>query len=127
MSNSTNTDTDIASTEIISCFGTWTDAWNAGDVDGFLDGYYDSDSVRYVGGETVIRGKNNIVQHFRSRGATGTLSLVHFEVDFISPEDAICFGQYHVVDDEEEIHEGYFTAHVRRIGDSWKIVSDHSS
>ncbi len=122
------------SSEISKSFGEWTDAWNKGDIEGYLDGYSDIPSVRYVSGKKVTKGKENIANLFRDRGARGRLTLVHFETDCISDLDAVCFGQYRLVecnndgpDDEGKTHEGCFTVHVRKIEGSWKIISDHSS
>ena len=97
--------------------------------------------MRYVSGKQVTRGKHNIVKLFQTRGARGFLSVVHFELESISDLDAVCFGQYHLVEksdsataksgdsleSDENVHEGCFTVHVRKIKGSWKIVSDHSS
>lgn len=127
--------------EIQSAFEEWTNAWNNHDIDGYLDGYADIPSVRYVSGKQVTRGKHNIVKLFQTRGARGFLSVVHFELESISDLDAVCFGQYHLVEksdsataksgdsleSDENVHEGCFTVHVRKIKGSWKIVSDHSS
>ena len=126
----------IASTEIRTCFDKWTNAWNEGNIEGYLDGYADSPSVRYVSGKKVTKGKDNIVSLFQERGARGVLKLVHFESECVSASDAVCFGQYRLVectggddghDDIKETHEGCFTVHVRKINGSWKIISDHSS
>mmetsp|Transcript_20937 Transcript_20937/g.31809 ORF Transcript_20937/g.31809 Transcript_20937/m.31809 type:complete len:145 (-) Transcript_20937:1848-2282(-) len=113
-------------TEIKSCFDTWSNCWNSGDIEGYLDGYLDSPSVRYVSGKKVVRGKDSIAEHFRARGAGGQLSLTHFETDCLTDEHAICFGQYRL-ELEGGIHEGCFTCHVQKIDKSWKIISDHSS
>ncbi len=133
----------VASSEISTCFQTWTNAWNEGNIVGYLDGYADSPLTRYVSGKKVINGKDNIIKMFEERGARGNLSLVHFESDCISEHDAICFGQYKLVecavkeDDrgrikdvntgEEHMYEGCFTVHVRKLQNTWKIISDHSS
>ena len=124
--------------EIQSCFDKWAQAWNEGDINGYLDGYSDIPSVRYVSTKMVTRGKENIVKLFQERGAKGKLSLLHLESDIIGQDDAICFGQYRLVEEchvdgdnsgnqEEKVHEGCFTVHVRRIQNEWKIISDHSS
>ncbi len=91
-------------TEVRSSFDEWTKAWNEGDIERYLDGYYDDSSdnttttttkpVRYVSGKTVVRGKDAISTFFRWRGAKGALSLVHFETNVISDTDVLCFGQY---------------------------------
>lgn len=125
------------SSEIKECFDKWTYAWNEGNIEGYLDGYVDSPIARYVSGKTVTRGKDNIARMFKERGARGNLSLISFESCCVSEHDAICFGQYRLIqyttvadnneDSLEETQEGCFTVHVRRVQHSWKIISDHSS
>jgi ketosteroid isomerase-like protein len=121
----------LFNSEIKACFDKWTKSWNEGDINGYLQGYADLPSVRYVGGKKVVVGKENVSKLFQERGARGRLSLVHFESDCVSATDAICFGKYRLVEtiseDQEENHEGCFTIHLRRIDGSWKILSDHSS
>lgn len=119
--------------EIKSCFDSWTKCWNSGDVDGYLNGYIQSSSARYVSGKNIIRGYDEICKHFHSRGAKGKLLLKNFESNVISDCHAVCFGEYQLdlLDGSGEQYEGCFTCHLQKvdIGDSkgWKIVSDHSS
>jgi len=118
--------------EIKASFDEWTKAWNVGDINGYLQCYANSTSVRYVSGKEVVVGKENISKLFEERGAKGRLCLVHFESDCVSDTDAVCFGKYQLVendseDHEEKVHEGCFTVHLRRIEGYWKILSDHSS
>ncbi len=123
--------------QIRECFDCWTDAWNRGDINGYLDGYLNSPKTRYVSGKKVIRGKENIVEQLKARGGPkGILSLTEFEVELMTDcRDAVCFGQYKLIDGSEN-HAGCFTVHLRQVlredddgGDvhNWKIVSDHSS
>ena len=112
--------------DIRNSFDNWTTAWNNDDIEGYLNGYANLPSVRYVSGKKIIKGKENIENLFRERGAKGTLSLVHFESECVSESDAVCFGQYRLTCDDDK-HEGCFTVHVRKIEGSWKIISDHSS
>ncbi len=140
----------IAKQQIRECFDCWTESWNRGDLNGYIEGYFDSPSTRYVSGKKVIIGKQNIHQLLESRGGPkGELSLVSFEVEVMSDcNDALCFGQYELKlptsdkhqeennNNENIIHKGCFTVHVRKISigqeeenkdSSWKIISDHST
>lgn len=135
--------------QIRECFNEWTEAWNKGDIDGYLNGYMDSSQTRYVSGKKVVRGKENIRSMLEARGGPkGILSLVELDVEVMSNcKDAICFGQYQLEmsidsddddDQKKEIHMGCFTVHVSKIAinagedeanenQTWKIFSDHSS
>lgn len=118
--------------EIKKCFDSWTECYNQGNLNGYLEAYADSEYTRYVNGSNIIIGIQNIRDLVHSRGSNGVLSLEHFQVDMISDHDAICFGQYrlHVKTDGNDSfakHKGCFTVHVRKFEGAWKIWSDHSS
>lgn len=118
--------------EIKLAFSQWTDAYNRGNIDGYLEGY-DLPTMRYVSGKNIIIGKEEVCKVFREKGTKGFLELVHFEAECFGG-DAICFGKYKLTEDikdgkkiEEIVHEGCFTVHVRKLNGQWKIISDHSS
>ena len=132
--------------QIRQCFNEWTEAWNKGDSDGYLNGYMESPKTRYVSGKKVVYGKENIRSMLEARGGPkGFLSLVELAVEVMSNcKDAMCFGKYQLEvdiendndDQKKEIHTGCFTVHVRKViegsdeiieNHTWKIVSDHSS
>jgi hypothetical protein len=101
-------------------------------LDGYLEAYADSEKTRYVSGSDIIIGKERIKELVYSRGAKGMLSLDTLQIDFISEQDAICFGKYvlqlsKVQEKDMEYYKGCFTVHLKNIEDQWKIVSDHSS
>lgn len=118
--------------EIRKCFNSWTKCYNDGNLDGYLEAYADSEKTRYVSGSDIIIGKEKIKELVHSRGVKGMLSLDTLQIDFISEQNAICFGQYmlqlsKVQDKDMEYRKGCFTVHLKKIEDQWKIVSDHSS
>ena len=80
--------------EVRKAFDTWTSAWNCGDVDGYLEAYENSDTVRYVSGSKIFHGKEDIVKTYKEKGIKGQLALEHFEVDAIGLENAIAFGEF---------------------------------
>lgn len=121
---------DAMVTSIRTAFDGWGAAWNNGDLEGYLEGYWDSEQTRYVSNAQVVRGKAAIVAGYRSRfprsEALGTLALQHIEVEAIGEQDALIFGvMAHTLD--ETTREVAFTVHVRQIDGTWRIVSDHSA
>ena len=113
--------------EVRKAFDTWTSAWNSGDVDGYLEAYENSDTVRYVSGSKIIHGKEDIVKKYKEKGIKGQLALGNFEVDDIGLENAIAFGEFLLTIDENTKAKGVFTVHVRLQNGLWRIHSDHSS
>lgn len=103
------------------------DAWNAGDLDGYLATY--AENARYVGRGMLYEGKAAIEDAFRSRFASpemmGHLELERLEIEIETDSDALLFGQItHSLDGQTQ--RGVFTLHVKRFGDEWLIASDHS-
>ena len=105
-------------------------AWNRGDLDGYLAGYWDSDKTLWVSNGSLTRGKWAIVAAYKTRFQThqqmGKLTLADLEIDVLTPADAIAFGRWRLVM-EDKAAEGFFTVQLRKIKGTWLYVSDHSS
>jgi ketosteroid isomerase-like protein len=105
-------------------------AWNRGDLDGYLAGYWDSEKTRWARGGMVIRGKEAISGALSVRFPTpdtmGTIEAASLEIEVLSDTDALVFGRLvHTL--RGTIQKGLFTVHVRNIGGNWLVVSDHFS
>ena len=95
-------------------------AWNRGDLDAFMDGYWRSDSLTFYSGGDVRR--------YRSEGrAMGTLRFDLHSIDALGEDAALVRGAWHLTLGTSEPH-GLFSLLLRRIpGQGWKIVHDHTS
>ena len=105
-------------------------AWNRGDIEGYLAGYWDSEGTRWASGATVVRGKKAIAAAFRSRFPSpqqmGKIEVTGLEVEVLTGTDALVFGHLtHTVGGL--VRKGVFTVHLRKIGGDWFVVSDHFS
>jgi uncharacterized protein (TIGR02246 family) len=111
-------------------FDAWNTAWNSGDLEGYLAGYWDSDQTRYVSNTRVIRGKAAIAESYRARFPSpemmGHLTLVELEVEPMGSSDALAFGVVQLIR-QADVFNGVFTVHVRHIDGAWLMVSDHTS
>ncbi len=106
--------------------------WNAGDIAAFMTGYWQSDSLRFVSGNTVRRGWQETLARYQAtypdRSSMGELSFELYETELLSPDAAIVLGRFHLkrqapLDDLT----GLFTVVLRKIDGAWKIVHDHTS
>lgn len=115
---------------IRDAFTAWGDAWNSGDLEGYLAGYYDSEQTRYISNGKVIQGQQAIVDAYRARFPTpeslGQLALLELEVEPIGDRDGLVFGIWQHTRDGVT-GSGAFTVHVRCFGGVWQIVTDHTS
>lgn len=115
---------------IRDAFESWGQAWNNGDLNGYLAGYWDSDQTRYVSNAEVIEGRSAIVEAYQARFTSpemmGTLNLTRLEIELIGEDNALIFGMWQLQRGTGTA-TGVFTAHVRRFDGVWLMVSDHTS
>lgn len=102
-------------------------AWNAGDVDGFMDGYWVSPELRFASGGTVTRGYQETLdrykQRYPNRDLMGQLSFDELEIVPLGEDAAVVHGRW-LLTRENDTPGGLFTLIFRRIDGSWNIVSD---
>ena len=124
--------TEIKKTEIAirHVFEAGCTAWNRGDLDGYLASYWDSDKTIWVSSGALTRGNKAIVASYKARFSTpsrmGKLTLLELEIDVLTTEDAIAFGRWMLVVDNDS-STGFFTVQLRKIESTWLFVTDHSS
>ena len=105
-------------------------AWNAGDIDRFMDGYARTPDLRFATGGTVTRGWQETLdrykQRYPDRAAMGTLAFADLDTTVLSPDAAVVFGRWRLKTVKGEPN-GLFTLLFRRTGAGWRIVADHTS
>jgi ketosteroid isomerase-like protein len=105
-------------------------AWNRGDVDAFLVGYWRSPQLSFSGSSGVARGWDGVLARYKrnypDRAAMGQLDFSELEFRFLGPDAALVLGRWHLKRDKDDIG-GVFTLVWQRFPDGWKIVHDHTS
>ena len=105
-------------------------AWNRGDVDTFLVGYWHSPELTFSGSSGVARGWDGVLARYKKnypdRGAMGQLDFSELEFRFLGPDAALVLGWWHLKRDKDDIG-GVFTLVWQRFPDGWKIIHDHTS
>jgi ketosteroid isomerase-like protein len=105
-------------------------AWNRGDLDGFMQGYWKSDSLMFVGKTAPTYGWQNTLDHYKSsypdKAAMGILTFEIKKVQILDATNAFVFGAWHLKREKDE-PGGYYTLWFRKIDGVWKIVVDHTS
>ena len=105
-------------------------AWNHGDLEGYLAGYWDSDQTIWISSGSLRRGRDAIVAAYRARFSTpqnmGKIHLAELEIDVRTSTDATSFGRWRLILDNES-SEGFFTVQLKMLDGAWFYVSDHSS
>jgi uncharacterized protein (TIGR02246 family) len=106
------------------------DAWNRGDVEGYMDGYARAADTVFVSGDNVTRGWQTVLDRYKknynSREKMGTLTFSDLEITPIGNDAAMVLGRWQLQRANDKPH-GRFTLILRRTKQSWKIVHDHTS
>ncbi len=104
--------------------------WNKADLDNFVKGYWNNDSVMFIGGKGIVYGYQNTLDRYKkSYSDTAQMGKLRFEilhVNKLSPEYYYVVGKYFLKRSVGDA-EGHYTLLFRKIKGVWKIISDHSS
>jgi uncharacterized protein (TIGR02246 family) len=106
------------------------DAWNRGDIEGYMDGYARSETTVFVSGDNVTHGWQTVLERYKkgydSREKMGTLTFSDLEITPVGTDAAIVLGRWHLKRSKDEPH-GRFTLIFRKTKQGWRIVHDHTS
>ncbi|HIK93820.1 MAG TPA: DUF4440 domain-containing protein [Planctomycetes bacterium] len=117
-------------TQIKSIIAVQADAWNRGDIDGFMQHYWKSEELTFSSGGKTTRGwqatKDGYHQRYPTRDLMGLLTFSELEVTPLGDTAALVLGRWHLKRDSEPIG-GNFSLTFRLIDGHWLIVHDHTS
>jgi len=121
---------DTSAAQIRAVLADQAAAWNRGDIDGFMQGYWNSEQLRFASGDSVTYGwaaaNQRYHQHYPDRAAMGTLDFSDLDVELLAPDAAVVFGHWALQREHDRPH-GLFTLVLRKTADGWKISRDHTS
>ena len=104
--------------------------WNKGDIPGFMQGYWNSDSLVFVGKNGPTYGYNNTLRNYQKNYPNKDyMGILNFDILSVQPMEKDHFfviGKF-MLQRKVGDASGHFTLIFRRINGIWKIVSDHSS
>ena len=128
--NSTGFTQDRNARAILDLLDTQTAAWNKGDLQGFMKGYWENDSLRFIGKSGITYGCSNTLANYKrgypDTAAMGKLNFTILVVKKLSPRYYEVVGKWYL---KRSIGDasGHYTLLLRKIKGSWVIVADHSS
>jgi len=124
------TQSQNATAQIRSVLRAQQDAWNRGDIDGFMNGYGRSASTVFVSEDTIRRGWETVRERYRKkysdRAKMGTLAFSDLEIMLLSPDAGVVLGRWSLKRANDQPH-GRFTLIFKRLPEGWRIVHDHTS
>lgn len=105
-------------------------AWNKGDIEAFMKGYWNSPQMTFVSGDNVTKGWQPTLERYKksydSRAKMGVLSFTDLEITVTGKESAVVLGRFTLVRENDK-PTGMFTLNFRRFKNGWKIILDHTS
>ena len=117
-------------TEVRNVLAKQNAAWNRGDVDAFMVGYWENDSLMFIGESGVTYGYKNTLSNYKKNypdtTTMGKLTFTLIKVKQLSTEYFHVTGKYYLTRTIGDA-SGHFTLLFRKIKGKWVIISDHSS
>lgn len=105
-------------------------AWNNGDIEQFMKGYWQNDSLAFIGKSGLKYGwKSTLENYKKGYPDTATMGNLNFEllqVKHLSPVYYFVIGKWHLSRTIGDA-EGHFSLLFKKIEGKWFIIVDHSS
>ena len=105
-------------------------AWNRGSIDDFMKGYWDNDSLVFVGKSGPTYGYKqtlaNYKSHYDSPDKMGKLFFTLLSIKELSPEYCFVIGKWLLKRKAGDVG-GTYTLLFRKIAGRWQVVVDHTS
>jgi len=105
-------------------------AWNEGNLDAFMAGYWKSDELKLVSGGEVTKGWSSVMRYYRDKygddAEFGQLSFDKLDAKMITDNVAVVTGRFALVQNTQT-QSGSFSLVMRRDNGAWRIVHDHTN
>ena len=108
------------------------DAWNRGDLEAFMTGYWNSPELTFFSGARESKGWQAALDRYKKsyQGAgqqMGKLEFANLRIEMLGPEAAFVRGEFHLTMSDGKTPHGLFTLIFRRFPEGWRIVHDQSA
>lgn len=105
-------------------------AWNNGDLEAFMKGYWKSDSLIFVGKSGITYGWQKTLDNYKKgypdTAAMGKLHFDILEMKPVSDNAYFIIGKWQLIRSIGNIG-GYFSLLFKKINGEWLIICDHTS
>ena len=106
-------------------------AWNKGDLEGFMKGYWKSERLTFFSGNDRKQGWQATLERYRVRyqgkgKEMGKLSFSELEIELPAPGVALVRGRF-TLETSKGKPTGLFTLILKKLPEGWRIVHDHTS
>lgn len=104
--------------------------WNDGNIEAYMQGYHNSDSLRFASGGNVSYGWQTTLDRYLigypDKATMGQLTFSQIDIKILSENSALAFGKWELERDTDHPW-GMFTLVFEKTENDWRIVHDHTS
>ena len=114
---------------IIQVMNNQEQAWSDGNIEDFMKGYWQSDSLMFVGKNGIKYGWQTTLDNYK-KSYPDKIAMGKLEFDVIKLEvngkSAFMLGKWSLIR-EKDNPNGYFDLYWKKINGNWVITIDHTS
>lgn len=104
-------------------------AWNNGNLEEFMQGYWKSEEMMFIGKSGANFGWKKTLDNYKKSYATkekmGILTFSDMKIKMLGKKYAQVFGKWHLTRVEGDLG-GIYTLVFQKFKNGWKIISDHT-
>ena len=119
-----------AANEIVSVMMKQETCWNKMDFEGYMQGYWNSDSLQFIGKSGITFGwqktLDNYKKHYPDKLSSRILKFTILHIEGLNAKTAFLIGKWHLSREKGNI-EGYYTLLWKKVNSKWVIVVDHTN
>lgn len=117
-------------TEITNLLEKQVEAWNQGNLEKFMEPYWDSQKLVFVGSRGPTYGWQATLQSYKKgypdKTAMGKLKFTILDISKIDKKTVFVIGKFELTREIGDL-SGHYTLVIQKINGKWLIISDHSS
>jgi ketosteroid isomerase-like protein len=103
--------------------------WNKGDIESFMNGYWKSDSLLFIGSKGPTYGWQKTLDNYKksypNKEKMGVLEFSDIQVKMLGKDYAYVFGKWKLIR-QNDSPNGIYTLVFQKFKDGWGIISDHT-
>src|SRR5215470_7899553 len=104
---------DLAKAPVQKVLDDQVAAWNKGDLEGFMAGYWKSDELTFFSGKDIVKGWKATLERYKKRYQSegkemGKVAFSDLKIDVLGPDNAVVRGRFKLVT-SKETQQGLFT------------------
>lgn len=106
-------------------------AWNKGNIDAYMEGYWRSPKLQFIGSRGLTYGWQQTLDNYKKsypdQATMGQLTFDVLEVEQLSRKVVMLSGKYTLDRAAKENLSGYFLLVWKKIKGKWVVIADHTN